>query len=79
MAKQLAKSPALTNIISQAQLDACCEELTKILQEVIHTEVHMLEITPKSKRWWNKELSQLRTCANKVGRIAFNLRDSPEH
>jgi len=79
LAKQLAKSPTLMNITSQAQLDARCEELTKILQEVICTEVHVPEITPKSKRWWNKELSQLRMCANKVGRITFNLRDFPEH
>jgi hypothetical protein len=39
----------------------------------------MIDFTPKSKRWWIKELSQLQTHANKLGRASYKLRDSPEH
>jgi hypothetical protein len=39
----------------------------------------MVEITPKSKRWWTKELTQLCTHANKLGRVAYTLRNNPDH
>jgi len=61
------------------QLDTHCEELTLAIQETIRVEVHTMEITPKSKRWWTKELSQLRAYANKLGRTAYKLRNSLEH
>jgi hypothetical protein len=79
LAKQLAQTPAPMNISDQKQLDNRCEELTKALQEAIRAEIHVPEITPKSKRWWTKELSQLCSRANKVGRAAYNLRNSPDH
>ena len=79
LAKQLAQTPAPMNISDQKQLDDRCEELTKALQEAIHAEIHVPENTPKSKRWWTKELSQLHSRANKVGRAAYNLRNSLDH
>jgi len=35
--------------------------------------------TTKSKRWWTKELLQLRTCANKLERTVYKLRGDPKH
>ena len=79
LGKQLGKTPNPTRISNQAQLDARCEELTKALQETIRAEVPTVEITPKSKRWWTKELTQLCTHANKLGRVTYTLRNTPDH
>ena len=77
--KQLSKVKEPTCITTQVQLDECCEELTKALQEAIRAAVLTDEIMPKSKRWWMKELSQLRAHANKLGRTVYNLRDNLDH
>jgi len=41
------------------------------LQRAIQKQVPVTEITPKSKRWWTKELTQLRKQANKLGRQSY--------
>ena len=38
-----------------------------------------MEITPRSKRWWTKELTQLHKQANKLGRQSFMCCNKPEH
>ena len=77
--KQLSNTPKPARILDQSQLNARCEELTNALQETIRAEITTVEITTKSKRWWTKELSQLRARANKLGRTAYKLRDDREH
>jgi len=64
---QLDKTPSPAHISNQAQLDEHCKELMKALQEAIWAKVPTLEITPKLKRWWSKELTQLHSHANKLG------------
>jgi ribonuclease HI/exonuclease III len=66
-------------IIRQEELDAECSSITEAIQETIAREVPITEITPKSKRWWTKELTQLRKYANKTGRKAYKWRQDPEH
>jgi exonuclease III len=66
-------------ITSQEELDNECSNLTTVIQETIAREVPITELTPKSKRWWTKELSQLRKRANRTGRKAYRLRHDPEH
>jgi hypothetical protein len=39
----------------------------------------MLEISPKAKRWWTKELTALCCNANKLGRKASKLENLPDH
>jgi hypothetical protein len=77
--KQLDKTPTPAHISNQAQLDEHCKELTKALQETIRAEVPTVEIMPKSKRWWTKELTHLCACANKLGRVTYNLRNVLDH
>lgn len=79
LSRQLSVVPRAERILNQVQLDARCAELTEAIQETIRSEVQATEITPKSKRWWTKELSQLRVCTNKLGRTAYKLRHIPEH
>jgi endonuclease/exonuclease/phosphatase family metal-dependent hydrolase len=64
-------------IRDQPALDRDCEKLTKAIQEVITAQVPTTEISPKSKRWWTKELSMLRKTMNKLGRKASKLKDRP--
>ena len=66
-------------IENQRQLDASCASLTKAIQRTIAAQVPVTELTSKSKRWWTKELTQLRQSTNKLGRQSYNRRHDPEH
>jgi len=63
----------------QEQLNSCCKKLTEAIQWTISVQVPHMEPTPKSKRWWTKELMLLRKRANKLGRSSHALRGDPEH
>lgn len=41
--------------------------------------VPITKICDKLKRWWTKELSQMRKHANKLGRISFSQKDNAAH
>jgi Endonuclease-reverse transcriptase len=56
---QLEALQPVVQISMQRQLDLCCKELTIAIQEVIHEQVPKARISPKTKRWWTKELTQL--------------------
>ena len=79
LSTQLDKIPAPSTITSQSQLNRACESLTKALQRTIEFQVPTATITPKSKRWWTKELTQLRRRANKLGRQSYNRHSDPDH
>ncbi len=49
------------------------------MQDTIAEMVPKTHICTKSKRWWTKELTQLRRSANKLGRQASKLSDCPYH
>ena len=66
-------------ITSQRQLDERCSSLTEAIQSAIREQVPVRKITPKSKYWWTKELTQMCKSANKLGRQSFLCRDEPEH
>jgi ribonuclease HI/endonuclease/exonuclease/phosphatase family metal-dependent hydrolase len=68
-----------TPITSQSSLSAECEKLTKAIQETIRAEVPTIELSPRAKRWWTKELTQLRREANKLGKRASKHRSRPAH
>ena len=66
-------------IASQRQLNDSCASLTKAIQRTIEEQVPVTELTSKSKRWWTKELTQLRQATNKLGRQSYSRRHDPEH
>ena len=76
---QLSRLPPPAQICDQAQLDTSCEALTLAIQEAIQEQVPVTEVTPKSKRWWTKELSQLRKKTNKLGRQSYKRRNDRTH
>jgi len=79
LSKQLDKLPAPKPLINQRQMDNACLALTGAIQEAIGLEVPITEITPKSKRWWTKELTHLRKQVNKLGKKSYKLRANKVH
>ena len=76
---QLANLPQPAPIDNQEQLEHSCKSLTKAIQRIIVTQVPVTNITPKSKRWWTKELTQLCHQSNKLGRQLYNQRHDLGH
>ena len=76
---QIAKLPPPAPIVNQRQMDYSCDSLTKAIQRTIGTQVPTTSLSPKSKRWWTKELTQLRREANKLGRQSYDRRRDLEH
>jgi ribonuclease HI len=74
---QLSEAPPPEPITSHQSLYEECDKLTKALQETISNTVPTTEIGPHSRRWWTKELSQLRKAANKAGRKASKAKGNP--
>lgn len=66
-------------INNQDQLNSSCDLVTKALQETIRENVPIVDICSKSKRWWTKELTQLRRDMNKLGKKSHKLRNLPSH
>ena len=66
-------------INNQTQLDNACEKVTLAIQDTIAAEVPMTSISPKTKRWWTKELTALQRQANKLGCHAHKLKHHPSH
>jgi ribonuclease HI len=64
-------------ITSIQALSEECDKLTKALQDTIVAEVPVSEIGTHSRRWWTKELTQLRRSVNKLGRKSHKRKDNP--
>ena len=79
LSNQLNKLPLPAPITHQTQLDDSCIGLMKVIQRTIDRQVPVTTLSPKSKRWWTKELTQLRRRANKLGRQSYNRRHEPEN
>jgi ribonuclease HI/exonuclease III len=77
--KNLAAIQPAHRITCQRQLDRSCESLTHAIQATIREQVPVTNITSKSKRWWTKELTELRRQAGKLGRQSYTHRNEPEH
>lgn len=66
-------------IYTQVELERECKRLTTALQETIAETVPISKTCPKSKRWWTKELKDLRKQFRKLGRKASKYKRHPEH
>ena len=79
LSKHLEEHDIPEQITNQEHVNVSCERLTEAIQATIDANVPVSEICSKSKRWWTKELTQMRKQANKIGRQAYKLRNSPAH
>ena len=66
-------------ILNQRQLDERCGSVTEAIQSTIREQVPVTELTSKSKCWWTKELTQMRSRSNKLGRQSYRHRNELDH
>ena len=64
---------------SQAEVDRECNRLTEAIQATITQVVPTTVVCPHSKRWWTKELKELRTAFKKLGRGTTKYKHLPGH
>ena len=64
---------------NQAEVSRECGRLTEAIQSTIEQVVPTSVVCPHSKRWWSKELRELRTRFKKLGRKTSKYRNVPEH
>ena len=79
MEERLKKFNLPKRIKTQVELDHKCDRLTVALQETIGKAVPISAICPKSKRWWSKEIKELRRQFRKVGRKGSKYKNHPNH
>jgi hypothetical protein len=64
---------------SEANFQEAVTNLTSTLQDIIRTTVPISKPCPHSKRWWSKELSDLKKIKNKPSNILYKFRALPDH
>ena len=77
--KRMAPFGLPNKIRDQVILNRECERLTIALQETIKEIVPMTEVCLKSKRWWTKEIKELRKRFRKLRRELCRHTEHPEH
>jgi hypothetical protein len=71
--------PLPTTLTTDDDFQTAVESLTSTLQDVIRTTVPVSRPCPHSKKWWNKELSDLKKRKNKLSGISYKFRAIPDH
>ena len=66
-------------IRSQSELNRTCAKLTSVIQETIAEVVPLAKIGPHAKRWWSKELTELRQEMMQSRRKASKVRHEPKN
>jgi hypothetical protein len=78
--KEELKKWGVTNFIkTQTALDRECERLTNTLQATIEAKVPKAKLGPHTKRWWTKELTELRKVMLKLRRKACKERHKDDN
>lgn len=68
-----------TRITSKDELNNTVNKLVKIMNEVIDEEVPATRPSPFAKRWWTKELTELKKEKNRLSRISYRYRATLNH
>jgi hypothetical protein len=79
LAIRLTDIPLPTSLTTEDEFQAAVNNLTSTLQDVIRTTVPVSRPCPHSKRWWSKELSDLKKRKNKLSGISYKYRAVPDH
>src|SRR3981189_178279 len=82
LAIRLTDIPLPTSLTTEDKFQAAVNNLTSTLQDVIRTTVPVSRPCPHSKRWWSKELLDLKKRKNKLSGISYKYRavlDHPSH
>jgi hypothetical protein len=68
-----------TKIYSTAEFRRRVKEFNEAVTQTIEEKVPFSRPCPHSKRWWNKELRQMRQETRKIGRTTAKYMHAPEH
>ena len=74
----LSHSP-LTPIASETQFQEAAWNLDLALKETVENCVPKTRPSPHSRRWWNKDLTEMKKEVNRLNRIAYQFRAVPTH
>ncbi|KAF9450537.1 hypothetical protein P691DRAFT_652015, partial [Macrolepiota fuliginosa MF-IS2] len=77
--KRLLELQELGELNSVSELDKQIRCLTRILQESIEVAVLMVKVCLHMKRWWNKELNNMKKELNKLNHKSYVWKHTPEH
>jgi Reverse transcriptase (RNA-dependent DNA polymerase) len=77
-AKLEAESPAV-RIRTQDQFISKVDQLIDIITDVLHENLDELKPSPFSRRWWTKELTELKKEQNRLSNKLYRLRDVRNH
>ncbi|PPQ78944.1 hypothetical protein CVT25_002395, partial [Psilocybe cyanescens] len=66
-------------IQTKEELQETATALTTAIQLTIEAIVPINKPCPNSKRWWNRELSDIRKAMNKLSRTSYRYRAIPDH
>ncbi len=79
LACRLAVRAEVDNITSIGEFDGVLHGLMSDLQETIEEQVPLTKDTPYRKRWWSRDLSDMRGVKERLARASFRLRSDPQH
>ena len=69
----------LTPIETEAQFQEAARGLDLALRETVENCVPKTKPSPHSRRWWTKDLTELKKDVNRLNRIAYQFRAIPDH
>lgn len=79
LAIKLEDLPEPTELRTKAEFQDAVEALTRALQEAIAEKVPMSKPCPHSRRWWNKDLDDLRRKKSQISNESYKLRAMRDH
>src|ERR1700723_4440396 len=79
LAARLVDIPLPAALTTELEFQDAVNNLTSTLQDVIRTTVPMTKPCPHSKRWWNKDLSDIKKAKNKLSSVSYKFRAVPDH
>jgi hypothetical protein len=74
----LAESPAI-RVRSKEEFVTKVDTLVRIIKEVLKVNLEPKRPSHYARRWWTKELTDLRTKHNKLSNISYKFRHIPDH
>ena len=77
LAGKLAQGGIPNFIKTQGELNTICSKLTSTIQETITEIVPLAQVSPHAKRWWTKELTELRQSMLQSRRKASQTQHTP--
>lgn len=68
-----------TPLASEEEFQQAAQRLTNAITDAMETTVPFSKPCPHSKRWWTKELTNLRKQVTEANRLAYQFRGLPNH